>query len=376
MCRKCSVELAEGSVYCNWCGTRQEAKRVSHRRGNGLGSAYKRGKSWYVEITTGWRSDGSRAKKKKGGFATKREALEYAHSLRSQPDLAPRTLQYYYDSWAKSDLPKLSSSKQTAYKIAWKKLSAIHMTKISQLTIVKLRDIVSEVAETFYPARDIKYLLSQLFDLAIADQQTTVNMAKYITLPSLEEKEQSAWDQRELATIWTSYDDGNVIAAYLLLMIYSGMMPGELCICTKGMIHIDDRQIIGAGLKTGIRKKTPIVIADVIVPVLSRIFSYTPEGEEQKILYTDRWSFYEAYHAFTSEYGLRDLPMYSCRHTTATALAIGTDAAPSIIQKVMRHAKFTTTQRYIHPDTSDSLAAVNKLSLPTPQSLPNADFQP
>ena len=371
MCRKCSVELAEGSVYCNWCGAKQEPKKAQRKRGNGLGTVYKRGKTWYAQATLGWRADGSRIYKTKGGFATKREAYEYLPQLRSQPDSAPRTLLYYYESWAKSDLPKLSSSKQTAYRIAWKKLRDIHLMNVSSLTIVKLRDIVSEVADTFYPARDIKSLLSHLFDLAIADQQISVNMSKYITLPSLEEKEQSAWNHSELSTIWTAYDDGNVVAAYLLLMIYSGMMPGELNICTKGMIQLDQRQIIGAGLKTSVRKKTPIVIADVIVPVLERIMSYTPNDADQRILYTDRWSFYEAYHAFTFEYALRDLPMYSCRHTTATALAMGTDAAPSVIQKVMRHAKFTTTQRYIHPDTSDSLAAVNKLSPNAPHPLPD-----
>lgn len=370
ICRKCSKEIADGSVFCNWCGAKQEKQKSTRKRGNGTGTVFRRGKSYYAQVTVGWKSDGTRLYKTKGGFTTKRDALEHIAILRNQSDVAPRTLEYYYESWAKSDLPKLSDSKKTAYRIAWKKLADIHTMKISQLTIVKLRDIVSEVADTFYPARDIKSLLSHLFDLAIADQQTTVNMSKYITLPSLKEKEQSAWNQDELKIIWAAYEDGNVIAAYLLLMIYSGMMPGELCVCTKGMVHLDQRQIVGAGLKTEVRKKTPIVIADVIVPVIGRIMTYTAGGDDQRILYTDRWSFYETYHDFTAEYGLRDLPMYSCRHTTATALAMGTDVAPSIIQKVMRHAKFTTTQRYIHPDTSDSLAAVNKLS----PNLPQGDF--
>ena len=35
--------------------------------------------------------------------------------------------------------------------------------------------------------------------------------------------------------------------------------------------------------------------------------------------------------------------------------------APSIIQEVMRHTKFATTQRYIHPDTAATHAAVNTL---------------
>lgn len=58
---------------------------------------------------------------------------------------------------------------------------------------------------------------------------------------------------------------------------------------------------------------------------------------------------------------MRDLPPYSCRHSTATALAMQ-NIAPSIIQKVMRHAKFSTTQSYIHVDVSPMLEAVNRLA--------------
>ena len=54
------------------------------------------------------------------------------------------------------------------------------------------------------------------------------------------------------------------------------------------------------------------------------------------------------------------LKPYSCRHTTATALALG-NIAPSVIQEVMRHTKFSTTQRYIHPDMTAAHAAVNAM---------------
>jgi integrase len=238
----------------------------------------------------------------------------------------------------------------------------IRSLPVTTLTVVQLRDLVADEAPTFYPARDIKTLLSKILTLAIADQQITINLADYIVLPKLNEKEQTPWNEDELKTIWTAFDEGDVISSYMLLMIYTGMMPGELDKCLRSMIKLDERQIIGAGIKTNVRKSAPIVIAELIVPVIERILTYTEDNPDRRILYTDRWSFYDAYHEFNRSRGIRDLPMYSCRHTTATALAVGTDVAPSIIQKIMRHAKFTTTQRYIHPDSSDALAGVNKLS--------------
>lgn len=370
ICIKCALEIPDGSAFCNHCGSSQAAaktptKRSKRRRGNGEGTVYKRGNYWQIELVLGYDGNGRPIRKTRSGFRTKKEALDHIPSLRSERPgqrVKPRTLRDYYNSWEKSDLPKLSKSKQTAYRIAWGKLEAIHDYPISLLTIVHLRDIVADEAPTFYPARDIKTLLSKLFTLAVADQQVTVNMAEYISLPTLNESERTPWSDDELKIIWTAYDRGDVIASYLLLMIYTGMMPGELDKCTRQMIHLVDRQIVGAGIKTNVRKATPIVLADLILPVIEQILTYTPDDPEQRILYTDRWSFYSAYHDFTKAYNIRDLPMYSCRHTTATALAVGTDVAPSIIQKIMRHAKFATTQRYIHPDSADALTGINKLS--------------
>ena len=70
--------------------------------------------------------------------------------------------------------------------------------------------------------------------------------------------------------------------------------------------------------------------------------------------------FYAQYYDCLERNGCRRLPPYACRHTTATAPALG-NIAPSVIQKVMRHAKFSTTQRYIHPATADMLEAVNAI---------------
>ena len=71
-------------------------------------------------------------------------------------------------------------------------------------------------------------------------------------------------------------------------------------------------------------------------------------------------NFYTEYHAALARAKVRDLPPYSCRHTTATALALA-KTAPSVIQEIMRHTKFTTTQRYIHPDMQSAHAAINVL---------------
>ena len=141
-------------------------------------------------------------------------------------------------------------------------------------------------------------------------------------------------------------------------MIYTGMMPGELLGCQKDFIDWQGKQIRGAGKKTKERKETPIVLADVILPVLSDLCDHTA-GE--KLIKINKDNFYQVYYETLQRAGCRRLTPYSCRHTAATSLAME-NIPPSVIQKVMRHAKFSTTEKYIHISIDPMLEAVNKLN--------------
>ena len=140
-------------------------------------------------------------------------------------------------------------------------------------------------------------------------------------------------------------------------MIYTGMMPGELLGARKDEIHWTEKQIIGAGIKTEERKQTPIVLADFLLPVLEDLCTHTP-GE--KLISINKDNFYDTFYATLARAGTRRLTPYSCRHTAATTLALE-NVPPSVIQKVMRHAKFSTTEKYIHVSVDPMLEAVNKL---------------
>ncbi len=195
----------------------------------------------------------------------------------------------------------------------------------------------------------------------MADQDISINLARMLTLPELEEDEPVPFNDLEQTKIWNAYTEGDMMAGYILLMIYTGMMPGELMACKKSMIQWDTMTIEGAGKKTEKRRETPIVFPDIIEPVLRQLCEYSPSA---KLLPMNRDNFYKAYHATLEKIGCRDLPPYSCRHTTGTALDKAKLSA-TLIQKIMRHAKFSSTQRYIHKDTSDMRAGVNAIGKPS-----------
>ena len=368
-CIKCGADLPQGALYCPMCGKKQtaqtnpEKKRTGRSRPNGTGSVYRRGKTWECAIVLGYviQPDGKRKaiRPTKGGFKTKKEAMEYLPKLKED---RPRLTPTLYDLWERYQDSKkytqLSASRKEKYAIAWRKLERLWFTKIDLLTTFDLQDTVNDQASTFYTARDLKDLLSKLYQMALPDQYVKSNLAEYIELPELNAKKQEAFTAEEIAKLWTDYADGNWWTGYILLMIYTGMMPGELLGCQKEFIDWQGKQIRGAGKKTKERKETPIVLADVILPVLSDLCDHTA-GE--KLIKINKDNFYQVYYETLQRAGCRRLTPYSCRHTAATSLAME-NIPPSVIQKVMRHAKFSTTEKYIHISIDPMLEAVNKLN--------------
>ncbi len=362
-CRKCHEEIPDNSKFCLHCGARQSvAERTPKSRGNGQGTAIKRGKYWTAIWTEDYYVDDKKKlhqkRKSKGGFKSKTAALVYAANPILEKSKTP-SLRDYWNGWEKTDLLGLSKSKQTAYKVAWAKLNQIAGRPIKDLTINDLQTCIDHKAPTYYPAKDMKVLLSHMYKRAVAEGNARTNLAEFIRLPPLEEKELQPFTEKELYMLWEAYGKGDYFIGFILLMVYSGMMPGELLAMKSDMIDWENNEIRGCGLKTKKRKETPIVFPELIAPVLSVLV----ENSHSKVGYVigmNKDTFYAEYHRALQRAGTRDLPPYSCRHTTATALALG-NIAPSVIQEVMRHTKFTTTQRYIHPDSSSAHAAINTM---------------
>lgn len=362
-CRKCRTEIPDESKYCLKCGAKQTVSEKGRSRGNGQGTAIKRGNTWTAIWTEEIYPDPEAKKvhqkrRWKGGFKTKTAALAYAANPAQEQPEAP-TLRSYWVGWSKSDLVSLSQSKRTAFNIAWGKWGDLAGKRMDELTINQLQSCVDRHAPTYYPAKDMKTLMSHLYKRAVAEGTARTNLANFIKLPQLEEEETEPFTEIELHKLWTAYGEGDRFIGFLLLMIYTGMMPGELLKFKADMIDWNTHEIIGCGLKTKKRKQVPIVFPDMIAPVIENMV----QNSTSKVGYVvgmNKDKFYKEYHSALTRVGVRDLKPYSCRHTTATALALG-NIAPSIIQEVMRHTKFSTTQRYIHPDSTSALAAVNAI---------------
>ena len=358
-CIKCGITLPDGALYCFACGKKQTATTYSGRkRANGEGSVYRYKNGWRAQIVVGYKLIAGKNRaiyKTKSGFKTKRDALEYLPVLRAEKPKTVPTLQKLWEEYQEGKYRKLSESRKEKYRIAWPKLQALHYCSVDLLTTADLQQAINDNAKTFYPARDMRDLLSILFQIALANNYVSVNLADYVDLPQLDEKPQEAFKPEEITAIWEDYAAGNWWTGYVLLLMYTGMMPGELMKMKKESIDLQAHTIYGEGLKTEVRKKKAIVLPAEILPVLENLMQRT-DGE--KLIRINKDNFYDRYYETLERAGVRKLVPYSCRHTTATVLA-DASVSPALIQAIMRHASYTTTQRYIHEDVSRELAAAN-----------------
>ncbi|MBQ1789366.1 MAG: tyrosine-type recombinase/integrase [Oscillospiraceae bacterium] len=378
ICPKCRKDSPPDAAFCPYCGRKLAPgkPRRAKSRGNGTGCAYwdPVHRYWVAQIVDGYRELPAFSldnpenrkqripiKKTKSGFKRREDALAYCQTLKNgeqKPDAAP-TLAHYWETYKSGAYEALSASKQQAYRTAWNKLEKIKDTRIDQLTVSGLQDLVAEKCSSYYTTRDVRTLLINLFRIAAAEGYVRQEIPTFIQLPHLEETEQTPFSETEQKALWKSYEDGDIRAAVPLLMIYTGMMPGEAMKLKVEQIDIPGRRIHGAGMKTKVRKNTDIVLADSIVPVVQDLIDHAqPSGYIWK---RDEKEWYQNYHAVLQDAGCRDLPPYSCRHTTATALAVTKNIAPQTVRKVMRWSTARMLDRYAHPDQDDALDAVNTL---------------
>lgn len=370
ICRKCSRDLPADAVFCCYCGVKQVAERKNKSKGNGLGSVYRRTDRdcWCVAVTTGFRIvDGKPRQKRsvKSGFKTKKAAVEYLSGVITAGEIRHTksipTVADLYQQFVDSPGKKPGASTMTSYKTAFTKRinPAFGDLEIDVVTLKHMEEAISGL--TYDPAKDVKDLMSKLFQRAIADGFVQVNPTTLLTLPEKASTEIPAWLPAEIESLWSAYGHGNRIAAACLLMIYTGMMPGELFQLKMDMIRWEDRTIVGCGLKTKERKERAIVLSASILPVLKDLCDTSPT-RKGFVLGINRDQFYDDFKKIKKDLNIRqEVRPYSSRHSTATELEL-LGVSPSVIAQVLRHKNYATTAKhYIDISDGNALAAVDKI---------------
>lgn len=379
ICRKCKKELQDDAVYCCYCGKKQIAiprQKNTKSRGNGTGSIYQLpNKKWKASVVDHYyigKSGKILAKRKTKTCERKNDAINALGELKiAEPKKAVMNLNNLYQAFTSTKkYEKLSKSQQDKMKFAWDRMKVIQLIKITDLTIEIMQDTIDTQKMkdgspiTYYPARDMKVLLSHLFTVAIQRSQETFNRSQYIELPDAPNAKREVFTEEEMAKFWDDYNGQNPGGAtepyeftgYILIMSYTGMRIGELYKVEKQNIHIDERYMIGGEKSAaGIDREIPLSMS--IINVVKHFYEINSRGLVQRNL----WGFYEDYWNTLERLGIRELPPQTCRHTYFTMMA-QREVHPALIAAMGGHAQYETAiDNYNRLPLNDKISAADKL---------------
>lgn len=335
-CRKCKAELAEGSNFCHICGCRvTSAGRKPKNRGNGTGSVYRRGDKWMAAVIVGYTVDADgkthKTTRTKGGFKTKRDALEYLPKLRQESGRKPKnfTFTQLYEAW----LPTHHAGKSTidCYKAACKYFKPIYSIPFAEIDIDDLQECIDECPKGRRTQENMRALCSLMYKYAIPRHIATLNLAQYLNVTNGESGSKSALPDDAIEKLWAHV--GSVFGAeYILCQCYLGFRPSEFISLRSEHYNATEKAFVhGSKTEAGIDRT--VTISPKIQPFIDNLIKtpgtvFTDPNGKTYTASRYRGLFYNV----LSQCGI-DNPMverdgkkfytytpHSCRHTFATLM--------------------------------------------------------
>ena len=364
-CKRCNAEIAADSVYCNYCGKKQDTERKA-KKANGSGTVYKSGNAYAAEFTYGYSVvDGKnkRIMKRKKGFKTKKAALEWIEEIKNQtPSTQPSaTFEELYEKWLKTHRERVSKGTINCYTAAYNHLDAVKFQKFSKIKTEQMQFCIDNCSKGHRTKENMKALCTSLFDYAMQLDIVSKNYAKYIRLPKKEETERIAFSNEQLETLWEHPE--NRVAKLFLVLCYTGLRVGEL-VEAKTENYNKNNQYFVAGSKTAAGKNRIITVSPKIQPFLDDLcgeqYLFTLNGKKIRIK-VFRQEFYTTLENLgIIKKGDRTLTPHCCRHTFATLMK-NVDAPATDKQKLIGHASFEMTAHYTHTDIESLREITDKI---------------
>ena len=360
-CRKCKKEIAEGSKFCNFCGTKQIYEKSSKKRGNGQGCVYKMPDgTWKLEVTLGYDEIDGKMKRKrttKTGFATKKEALAYIPQLQQTVTETDKSIKFkdLYKKWLDGHTAKVSKHTIDCYKSAYKYFTPLYYVEVAKIRTEHLQKCIDECPHGRRTKENMKAVGTCVFRLAMQLDIVDRNYAEYIYIPKEEKNERLAFSTEQMQTI-TSMVDEVPDLKYVLVLCYTGMRLGEMLSAKTENYHQAEGYFI-TGSKTDAGKDRTITISPKILPHFGDFgkgeYLFFPGKKQLTEKKFREEIFYPALKKVGIDVVLPDgshlYTPHCCRHTFATLMK-NVDAPATDKQKLIGHSKFEMTAKYTHTD--------------------------
>lgn len=239
-------------------------------RGNGQGTAYKRGKTWTAQVIVGWKLPEKESgkpvpvKRTKGGFATKREAIAACPSLLAATgEVERKTLQQVYNAWEPWYSPRVNESTMVCYRSAYKHFAALHNTYIDLITARDLQDCMDACPSGKRTHQNMKCVAGLLWAYAYDGNLVPKDITENLYIGNGETQQREPLTDEEVETIRGAIGKEQY-AEYVYALCYLGFRPGEFLKLKKADFHNEDGVIYlvgGSKTEAGKGRKVPVPTA-------------------------------------------------------------------------------------------------------------------
>ena len=332
---------------------------------NGYGSVYKlsgnRRKPWiarktdYIE-----RGTGKQIYKIIGYYATKAEALQALADYNNNPydiNAAQVTFKELYEKWSEKKYKDISDSR--GYVAAFKISEPLYNMRFADIKTDHMQAVIDGSGKNYPTLKNVKILYNQLFRYAMERDIVAKDYSKFVDIgKNTLGTSRTPFTQNEINKLFKSigiYEDVESV----LVMIYSGLRPGELITIETENVDLVERTMIG-GIKTEAGKDRVIPINQKILPMIQTMVEkgnkYLVTDVDGKPFTYDRYR--DHFMLLMNQLGMKHRPL-DCRHTFATLM--GNAGADTVaLQKIIGHASYNTTaSTYTHKDIDELRKAVD-----------------
>lgn len=372
-CIKCKKELPEEAVYCPACGKKQvSSSRKATKRGNGTGSVYKRKDGgWMAVKVLGYRLDENQRARpvrvSKGGFTTKKEALEYLPKLTEPtPSNKQITFSALFDLWLPTH-ERQGKSKSTinCYKAAFKYYRPVWWIPFAEISIDDLQECLDDCPHGKRTKENMKALGTLLYSYAIPRGYAPdkVDLAHYLYVGGETGARREEFTLEEIEIVRKNI--GVVpYADYIYCQIYLGFRPHEFLTLDCSKYNRKERCFVGGG-KTDAGIDRSVTVSPKIQPIIDRLTARKDSGpvfcdiEGNRI--SDKKYREEYFYRALDAMGLplpapngspRKLTPHCCRHSFATLLK-AIEAPDKDKLELMGHTSTEMLRHYQHTSYND-----------------------
>lgn len=351
------------------------------KRGNGQGTAYKRGNVWEAQVILGWRTPDDATKKpipikrRKSGFATKKDAINYCNTLlHLDKNVQSVSLSNLYSKWEKSYAHRVSSKTLDGYRQAYQHFDELHPVNVDVITAIDLQKCMDNCKEGKRTHEMMKTTANLLWKYAVDAGYASKNVAANLYTGKGKKESREPITEKELEIIRSAVGT-EPYADYVYALCYLGFRPTEFLSLKKSDFHeedgikyliggmktdagIDRRVIIPSQIEDIIKNRMSVVGTDLLFPMLcyTRHLKKPAEFTGYKQMTHNYFNNF-VFKPLMTRLGVSGRVPYSARHTYANKLK---RASGDVRDKasLIGHTDYDFTQHVYQSSPLEDLKAV------------------